>query len=125
MATATTMSLSSALVYAGIIIYYSYGDGTFYPAVLLDAGQQIGGIVVGDFDGDGHPDIAVGLEFSHQAEIFFNQGNAQYSRSIFASGADATALVTADLNHRGKLDLIIANFELGFRPPNVNVLFHK
>jgi len=111
--------------YAGIIIYYSYGDGTFYPGALLDAGQEIGGITVGDFDGDGRPDIAVALIFSHQAEIFFNQGKGQYLRSIFASGADATAVITSDLNHRGKMDLVIANFELGFRPPNIDVVFQR
>lgn len=110
---------------AGIEIYYSYGDGTFYAGAQLDAGQLIGDIAVGDFDGDGRPDIAAALAFSHQAVIFFNQGNGQYTRSFFASGADATQVVSSDLNRNGKQDLVIGNFELSFRPPNVDVVFHK
>ena len=109
----------------GILVYYGYGDGTFYSALLLDAGQMIGDLTVGDFDGDGRPDIAVALAFSHEAEIFFNQGNGQFTRSIFASGADATAVITADLNHRDKKDLVIQNFMFDVQPPNVNVVFHK
>jgi len=110
---------------SGVLVYYSYGDGTFYLALQLDAGQAIGDLTVGDFDGDGRPDIAVALMFSHEAEIFFNQANGQFTRSIFASGADATAVIRADLNHRGNLDLVIQNFMLDFQPPNVNVVFHK
>jgi hypothetical protein len=111
--------------YQGVLICYSYGDGTFYDAVFLDAEQLIGDFAVGDFDGDGRPDIAAGLAFSHQVVIFFNQGNGQYTRSFFASGADAIAVIALDLNRNGKQDLVIGNFQYSFAPPNVDVIFHK
>jgi hypothetical protein len=112
-------------LYSGVEIYYSYGDGTFYLGALLEAEQEIGDIAVADFDGDGRPDIAAALAFSHQVVVFFNQGNGQYTRSYFASGADATLVIASDLNRNGKQDLAIGNFGLGFRPPNVDVVFHK
>ncbi len=82
-------------------------------------------MAVGDFKGDGRLDLAVGLEFSHQVCIFFNNGNGQFTRSFFASGADTGAMVASDLNRDGKPDLVITNFMLGYRPPNAVVVFHK
>jgi hypothetical protein len=111
--------------FTGIEIYYSYGDGTFYQGALLDAGQVIGDIAVGDFNGDGLPDIAAGLMLSQQVVIFFNNGNGQYTRSLFASGASTNVMISTDLNGDGKPDLAIGNFQLGYRPPNVDVAFHK
>jgi hypothetical protein len=65
-----------------IAIYYSNGDGTFYPGAIVDLGQYPGGIVAGDFDGDGRTDIAVALMLSQQACLLFNQGNGQFTRSF-------------------------------------------
>ena len=115
----------------GVFIYYSRGDGTFYLGAILDTVDFVGGlpgawaIATGDFDGDGRPDIAVGLEFTQQVVIFFNQGNGQYKRAFFASGASTIGLASSSLVHPGKLDLVIANFNVDYRSPNVNVMFHQ
>jgi hypothetical protein len=106
-------------------LYYGQSDGTFSLASILYTAEGVGGLAVGDFDGDGRLDIAAGLMLAQQAVIFFNLGNGQFSWSFFASGADTVAMTAADLNHRGKKDLLIANFGLDFRPPNENVIFHK
>ena len=108
-----------------IIIYYSSGDGTFYEGTVIDPGQYPGGLAVGDFNGDGRIDLAVGIMFSQQACILFNNGNGQFTRSFFASGADAIGIITSDLNTNGKSDLIIGNFVLDFAPPNIDVVFHQ
>ena len=94
-------------------------------ATLLDAGGFVGGLTVGDFNGDGRIDVAAGLIFAQQGVILFNNTNGQFSRSFFASGADTVSMTAADLNHSGKSDLIFSNFELDSRPPNANVVFHK
>ena len=106
-------------------IYYGQSDGTFFLASELNAGEFVGGLAVGDFNGDGHIDVAAGLMLAQQGVIFFNNGNGQFSRSFFASGADTVSMTAADLNHSGKTDLIITNFGLDFRPPDVDVIFHK
>jgi hypothetical protein len=53
--------------------------------------------------------------------ISFNLG--QFMRSFFASGVEG--LTASDFNRDGKPDLAIANFGLDFRPPNLDVVFHK
>ena len=106
-------------------IFYGQSDGSLSIATELYTAQDLGGIVVGDFDGDGRMDIAGGLTLAQQGVIFFNKGNGQFARSFFASGADTTAMTASDLNRRGKTDLIFTNFEVNYRPPNVDVIFHK
>ena len=106
-------------------IYYGQSDGTFYLATELNTGENVGGLAVGDFNNDGHIDVAAGLMLAQQGVIFFNSGSGQFSRSFFASGADTVSMTAADLNHSGKTDLIITNFGVDFRPPNVDVVFHK
>jgi len=76
-------------------------------------------------DGHGRLDLAVGLMLSQQACIFFNEGNGQFTRSFFASGANSVAIVTSDLNGDGKPDLIFGNFVLSALPANIDVVFHK
>jgi hypothetical protein len=108
-----------------VAIYYSNGDGTFYEGAIADAGQEPAVMVSGDFNGDGRTDLAAGLLLSQEVCILFNAGNGQFTRSFFASGALAAAMVTSDLNHIGKSDLVIGNFVFDFAPPNVNVVFHQ
>jgi FG-GAP-like repeat len=116
---------------SGVFIYYSRSDGTFYLGAILDTVGLVGGLpgasaaTFGDFDGDRRPDIAVGLADTQQVVVFFNWGNGQFARAFFASGASAIGLASADLVQKGKTDLVIANYNLSFRPPNVNVMFHK
>jgi hypothetical protein len=108
-----------------IAIWYSRGDGTFYLGTEIDAGQDVWSLAGGDFNGDGRPDIAAGLFGAHQVCMLFNNGSGQFSRSFFAAGAEAIAITSVDLNKDGKLDLVLTNYGLDFRPPNLDVVFHQ
>ena len=87
--------------------------------------KNVGAMSVGDFNGDGRIDIAAGLLLSQQTALLFNNGNGEFTRSFFASGAAAITLNTADVNRDGKPDSVIGNFVLSFEPANVNVVLHQ
>ena len=108
-----------------IAIYYSNGDGTFYEGTELDPGQQPATLVAGDFVGDGQTDLAVGFILPQEVCLLFPSGQGQFTRSFFAAGATAVAMIASDLNKNGMLDLVIGNFLRISAPPNVNVVFHK
>jgi hypothetical protein len=108
-----------------IDIAYGRGDGSFYLQGLVTGGQYAGGITVGDFNGDGRPDILTGLMFAQQLALYKNDGQGGFELSYFASGADTNTLACADLNQDGKTDVVIVNSGLNFRPPNALVIFGK
>ncbi len=100
------------------------GDGTFTPAsgspISVGSGPQQ--IAVGDFNGDGAPDLAVANASSNYVSILFNWGDGTFgTEETYASGsANGSAMVAVgDLNGDGIPDLALANT---FTPGNVGVL---
>jgi hypothetical protein len=108
-----------------IDIAYGRGDGSFYLQGQVTGGQYAGGIAVGDFNGDGRPDILTGLMSAQQLALYTNDGQGGFELSYFASGVSTTTLACADLNGDGKIDVVVVNFEVDFRPPNAVVIFGK
>jgi hypothetical protein len=61
---------------------------------------------VGDFNGDGHIDIAIGVSGAAN-RVYINNGAGQFTAGpSFGGTADTRALVAVDLNHDGALDMI-------------------
>jgi hypothetical protein len=102
----------------------SNGDGTFTAAsgspVALpsppynDFGSPYAGpLAVGDFNHSGHQGVAVAEPQNAAAVIFLGKGDGTLltSSSVFANsqGAPTSALVAADLNADGNLDLAFSN----------------
>jgi hypothetical protein len=54
-----------------LTIFINAGDGTFLPAVTLDAGMGSWHMVAGDFDGDGHVDLVVSSAFDQSLNVFW------------------------------------------------------
>jgi hypothetical protein len=50
------------------------GNGGFSPAVNLPAGMAPGSIAVGDFNGDGYPDLAIANHDSNSVTVLINTG---------------------------------------------------
>lgn len=92
------------------------GDGTFQPATYFTvggapAGNGPTGIVSGDFNGDGKPDLAVTMQNSNQVSVLVNNGSSgtvsflasvEYTTAVFPS-----AIGAADFDSDGKLDLVV------------------
>ena len=84
------------------------GDGTFQPAVASTT-QGSGPAAVGDYNGDGRPDIA--LATSSGIQILLNNGGGTFQSPLPVSsgGTNPAGIVSADFNGDGKLDLAVAN----------------
>ena len=99
------------------------GDGTFQTAVGYASSAAPDGIepysvAVGDFNGDGIPDLAVtnysnsGVPFAAGASvsILLGVGDGTFQPAVeFATGSGPLSLAVADVNGDGVLDLVAAN----------------
>jgi hypothetical protein len=92
------------------------GDGTFSPAtgspISVDSGST--SVVIGDFNGDGKPDLAVANQFTSPGtvSVLLGNGDGTFSAatgSPISVGAGPDAIAMSDFNRDGNLDLVIAN----------------
>ena len=103
------------------------GDGTFYQGTVLSDGQNIatGGLAAGNFSHNGRSDIVAGLFGAFQVALFTNLGDGRFQRMYYASGVATTNMLVVDLNNDGKLDIVITNYQLPYRPASAVVIFGK
>ncbi|WP_353072051.1 FG-GAP-like repeat-containing protein [Tunturiibacter gelidoferens] len=93
-----------------LLILFGNGDGTFTSsfAPLAFFGSQ--SMAVGDFNGDGQPDLAVTNSGANGVNVFLNRdGGLSAMPAIPATGGSPTSIAAADFNGDGKLDLAVAN----------------
>lgn len=116
--------------YSGSVsVLLGNGDGTFQARPDYTAQGAATGVTIGDFNRDGIPDLAVAVLCDiyvdckgRTVEIFLGNSDGTFSvptsytvqditlDSCFNEG-DASSIVAADLNHDGKLDLVVGNFQ--------------
>ncbi|MBZ5538617.1 MAG: VCBS repeat-containing protein [Acidobacteriia bacterium] len=106
-------------VNGSVSILLGNGKGGFQPAVSYNAGSHPWSITVGDFNGDGKPDLAVADNGAFMSDpggvlVLLGQGDGtfQFPKSYLA-GTNPTALVAADFNGDGKPDVAIASADPG------------
>ncbi len=99
------------------------GDGTFQPAVTYNSGGSPWSVAVADVNGDGKADIIVGdasscYGCSGRGLVGVLLGNGDgtfqpvvtYDSGGYSYGTSPTALVLADLDGDGKLDIVMTNY---------------
>ena len=85
------------------------GDGTFQAPRNAPAGSSPRSVAVGDFNGDGRLDFAVG-DSTTFLSVFTNAGNGNFSASSVNTGVASPSLAAGDFNGDGVTDLAVTTF---------------
>jgi hypothetical protein len=99
----------------GVSVLLGNGDGTFRPARNISVGFRPWGVAVGDFNGDGIPDLAVThattfLPSQNTVTILLGNGDGTFRPAgDYQVGADPFSIAVADFRNNGTLDLVTAN----------------
>ena len=94
----------------GIIIYLGKGDGTFQSPKNAHTGVGPISQAVGDFNHDGHLDVATANEYSDNISVLLGKGDGTFQTAVnYAAGNLPESIVAADFNKDGNLDLAVGN----------------
>ena len=94
-----TLSSSSVTILLG------NGDGTFIQAASLSTGSYPISIAVGDFNGDGIPDLATANEFSSTTTILLGNGDGTFTQGATpATGNDPRSVAVGGFQWREERD---------------------
>jgi hypothetical protein len=87
------------------------GDGSFQPPVPYPAAAGAAFAAVGDFNGDGKPDLAVSslslTTFTISLLVFLGNGDGTFQAPKATSVFNAAQVVVGDFNKDGKLDALV------------------
>jgi hypothetical protein len=92
------------------------GDGTFAPPLKVPIPFQTFTypVRIGDFNGDGRPDLVVFGLNEAKCEVLLGKGDGTFTPGgIFDTGEVSFDAQVADLKHDGKLDLIVTGANTG------------
>ena len=97
-----------ALLPGYVAVLVGNGDGTFQTPVPYATGLQPDSVVIGDFNGDGKPDLATANSTSNNISILLNHGNGTFPTHVeYKPDLSPGNIISGDFNGDGKLDLVV------------------
>ncbi|HEX8200969.1 MAG TPA: VCBS repeat-containing protein, partial [Isosphaeraceae bacterium] len=93
---------------SGVTVLLGLGDGTFQGAGRAPAGGSPEALLLGEFNGDGHPDLAVAASGNVTVLLGHGDGTLQVGSSIPVGGTPE-ALLSGEFNGDGHLDLAVTS----------------
>ncbi|HEY2119977.1 MAG TPA: VCBS repeat-containing protein [Candidatus Acidoferrum sp.] len=112
---------------ASVEIYSGAGRSGFTQnqELAIPGISTVNTVSIGDFNGDGRLDLAVGTLGGDDVVLFTNNGNGEYQISSYAIGVSPVQSIVGDFNNDGTPDLAFVNYGYDYKPPAVEVLLHK
>jgi len=121
---AIAITCCSSASYA-VVVFIGNGDGTFQNPIFYPLISQPANVAVGDFNGDGKPDIVVFNPGANTVSVLLNNGDGTFQSHVdYPTGTAPGAIATGDFSGDGKLDIVTAT-STGFSllPGNGNGTF--
>ena len=88
----------------------------FSVAPSYTTGKAPNGVAVGDFNGDGIPDIATSTDATGGIYVLLGTGGGKFAAAVqYATSQPAAGLAVGDMNGDGKLDLVVSEGLFGLQ----------
>jgi hypothetical protein len=102
---------------SSVSVLLGNGDGTFQPPTTTSVLAGATSLAVGDFHGDGKPDLAIVSGLNNSVEILRGNGDGTFQSNPLIIpvgtqgffGPDIESVAVGDFAHNGTLDLAVAN----------------
>jgi hypothetical protein len=91
-----------------VSIFLGNGDGSFRPNVDYPVGNNATSIALGDFNGDGKVDLAVGGAGSANISILFGNGDGTFQPKVDYTVGASGPIVVGDFNGDSKPDIAVS-----------------
>jgi uncharacterized repeat protein (TIGR01451 family) len=95
-----------------VAVLLQNANGSFDPPVHVAVGGDLISVASGDFNADGHPDLATAnAAWSFSGTVRFGDGTANFGAgpTSYSAGGNPYNVAVADLNNDGSPDVVIVN----------------
>jgi Bacterial Ig-like domain (group 3)/FG-GAP-like repeat len=100
--------------------------GGFTAYANYSAGTSPHSVAVGDFNGDGVPDLVVANYGSNSVSVLLGKGNGSFGNATdYAAGAYPISVAVGDFNKDGFLDVAVADNNNNQAPGSLSILLGK